>query len=453
MNRKKAFFSGYIIIWVLLIIYLRFSNQIISLGIPDEQLMKKVDIDEYTSTTIPIFYLEEPLEHIGGMYEYSYCAGWAFCETDFENSDKRISIVLKNVDNNLAFACEIIPYLRKDVYDTFKNIRNIYNGMVAINYKYSTLNLPNGIYEMLIYVKENEYDYGITSTDYYYKKTSTNFVRVDKEGNELVLSENGEILANEVVVSVENISEQGKWNIDNITKAEESLTISGWASYSSETNNNQEIYIAVNYIDGSVKYYTTQSVSRSDVATYFNDESYMKCGFKTTISDENINEVYSISLVAKVDEKYYPIVWDGKILDEQNIQEYLKTEKFDSVEVTLSQEEEEGIAFIDYASLDKGVITVRGWASYSDETNEEQKIYLGLISPDGSTVYYETENHERKDVAEKMGESYMGCGYNTEIRPDVLEDEYTISIVIQVGNNFYPINIRNSRVINCSVGE
>lgn len=315
--KKNKCWTIYVIMWFIMIIYLGISNHLACMAIPQEQVLRKVKINEYKSTTEPVICIDEILEYIGGTYEYVYCGGWAFCETDYSNENKTISVIFKRVESEVAYACVNIPQLRQDVYDTFKNTKRIYNGNTSVTCKFSTINLPNGTYEMLIYVYENEFDYGIASTGQYYKKSANSFVKVNAAGEEIDVNYTDETLSSESFISIENFFELGNWYIDEIELTEDLLSIAGWASYSEETNDEQKIYIAVTYIDGSTKYYSTQSQSRRDVADYFENNSYLYCGFASQIP-MGTSDVKALSLFVEVDGKYYPIALNAKIFDEKN---------------------------------------------------------------------------------------------------------------------------------------
>lgn len=294
-----------------MIIYLRFSNNLVGACISDDLYMKEVNLNDYSSTSTPVFCVEEPLEYIGGIYEYAYCAAWAFCETEFENTDKTIGIILKNVDEDSAYICECFPQYRVDVYNAFKSKKQIYNGMTYISCKFATFNLPYGVYEMFIYVVENEFDYGLISTGQYYQKTTNDFVSINMDAEISNTSE--DLLAEEVSVELEIFIEQDEnYHIDNILETDDRIVIQGWASYSEATNNYQKIYVGITYEDGKTKFFTTQKVNRADLATFFNNVSYAKCGFTTTIEKELDNKACFISLIAEIDERYYPIVFNCK---------------------------------------------------------------------------------------------------------------------------------------------
>lgn len=434
-TRRKGVLT-YVIIWALFLLYLFMSTKIVMLFVPESELLKTASNDVYYSTQKPIFAFDVKPEYCAGFYEYVYISAWAFCETEYDNSNKTTGIVLRNVDNDKSYIFETTPDKRLDVYNAYKTTKNIYNEKVSLDSKFSTLNLPYGIYELYVRVVENQMDFGTVSTGMYFEKQADNFIQVDKKGNEITYTSSGDVIAREAEIDLENYSAKGNWVIDSAKKTDSYMIITGWASYSPETNPEQDIICAVTFEDSSIKYYTTQKIIRSDVATHFGDESYSNCGFKTVIPLEDDKEMYSLSLIAEIDGKYYPIAFDAKIIQET-----------DSIELSLSEETEEGLAYIDKSSFGDGVVKVSGWASYSAETNADQKVYVGLTDSTGTTKYYAAKSSSRSDVAKAKGDSYLNCGYSAEIRLLNLETEYTVSIVIQVGDEFYPINIKNSRVI------
>lgn len=137
-------------------------NSIVSFFFPEDYKVRKIDFDDYRMVG-PAYYLMNDLEIVeGDLKESINCSGWVFAETEEPNDDKRGYLILKGRKNSyitseLAFKWSSIQY---DVPE-WKKIQGIYNDY---NVSFSTVSLPNDIYEIYIYVEENENAKGIADT-------------------------------------------------------------------------------------------------------------------------------------------------------------------------------------------------------------------------------------------------------------------------------------------------
>lgn len=167
MNKK------YILAMTAFIIYLLCANSIILSFFSDERLVR-VNFSEIQSNS-EVYYNMDSLEELGGLLERYYAQGWAYCETETDNTGKTISIILKNTSNDLCYKIDSVAGERADVYGVFRDEKKIYNEMNGLECQFSSINIKNGIYELYLYVKENDVNYGLTNTGYRYVKDRGGF--------------------------------------------------------------------------------------------------------------------------------------------------------------------------------------------------------------------------------------------------------------------------------------
>ena len=116
-------------------------------------------------------------EYMGGLFEKVYFQGWAYCETDKDNSQKKINLVFKSLKSDLAYITGGNAQFRNDVYGAFKDTKNIYNELNGVEIQFSTLPMKKGEYQLYINVIENNINYGIGDTGLVFIKDSKGFSR------------------------------------------------------------------------------------------------------------------------------------------------------------------------------------------------------------------------------------------------------------------------------------
>lgn len=174
MNKKTV----YVIALFLFAFYLIFANQII-LFFHKDMRTREVNLEDYNSNC-EVNYSIDTGEEIGGLLEKCYIQGWAFCETEQDNSEKEISLLFKSVDGNKCYAIDNKAQSRDDVYGVFREQKKIYSALNGLECQFSTINFKEGEYELFLYVWENESSYGLIETGMYYKKNKDKFTYLEK---------------------------------------------------------------------------------------------------------------------------------------------------------------------------------------------------------------------------------------------------------------------------------
>lgn len=175
MVNRKILYCGVLLVFI---IYLFKANDIILLFDHDDKVIK-LSFDEIISNTEAYVNVDN-CENMGGILEKVYFQGWAFCETTHDNSDKNILLVFKEADSDECYVIETMPQSRPDVYGVYRDSKAIWNDMTGIECQFSTIKIREGIYDFYVYVRENEYDYGLYDMQIQYIKSATGLTRVSE---------------------------------------------------------------------------------------------------------------------------------------------------------------------------------------------------------------------------------------------------------------------------------
>lgn len=101
IKKKKVI---YIAIWIIFILYLISANKIIA-SIKDNNVTEvSTRIDELKKDTVLHSIEVNFQEGIFGSFDY---IGWAFCETNFDNTNKEVWIILANDKKTYMYKNEL----------------------------------------------------------------------------------------------------------------------------------------------------------------------------------------------------------------------------------------------------------------------------------------------------------------------------------------------------------
>lgn len=165
MRNKKFVYLLFVVAFVLALLA---SNTVVSYFL-DTPSVTRVNLSDYRSGA-EVYYYFEKNEPLGGIFEKNYIQLWAFCETENDNSDKRIDLIFQDVSGDRAYAVSSPAQLRVDVYNAFSDSLNIYNSQNGAEYNFATFAMRNGQYRLYIAVIENETDCGIVDTGMLFMK-------------------------------------------------------------------------------------------------------------------------------------------------------------------------------------------------------------------------------------------------------------------------------------------
>lgn len=294
-HKNKILCGVLIIVWLIL-----FSNLTpIVLSLKSEDLsLSSVNLDKSGGK---VNYWIDSLTINDNLFREVYVWGWAFIDTEEDNTYKNVKLILasgenvyeKNMDlfikGGLAVALpnNIVPEYRTGVTTTF-----------------SPLGMENGDYALYIYVYENEDNVGIINTGRVFHKSYQSFFEIIG-GQKLSNSDFAGARANPAV----------KYYIDECSVSGGKVQINGWAYLENTESSKNQIFLQIMKPDGTVSYYSTQKVSRVDVAEHFKDDRYASSGFRVELPPDAIGTGENlISVIIGTENRAageYAFTWDG----------------------------------------------------------------------------------------------------------------------------------------------
>lgn len=155
----------YVILIVLLCLWVVFSNRIM-VEVHGGDIIYKYN-EKRSFDDIVVYSVDLP-EYIGGRFEEIYFSGWSFCETESDNSGKRVGIIIEDENKDNNYYCETIPGDRLDVKSTMETqgykIKGSNHGFA---FKFSAINIKNGKYRLYLYDVENDENSGLVDLNIY----------------------------------------------------------------------------------------------------------------------------------------------------------------------------------------------------------------------------------------------------------------------------------------------
>ncbi len=227
--------------------------------------------------------------------------GWAFVETTEDNTNKEISVVLHNNNNSYRTKCSLFP--KADLKNSFPNTK-IQSNMNAFSAIVNTAQMKDGIYDLYIYCRENETNYGISNVDY---GASSVGIQIEKTKGKLFSYQwKPEIQDPPLVVSQEGDLVEA---VDSMKIEGDRLNIWGWAFVPERDCQSQKVYLELTDEQGNIKQFTTQSAMRDGVVQEYGNDKYKNSGYRTSIPiDSILEEKYQIRVILENEGQ----VWSSK---------------------------------------------------------------------------------------------------------------------------------------------
>ena len=427
MNKTKKI--SYIIIWVVFIVLLLFSNTIVASFRKNNMERTHIKIEEFKKDQV--YYAVDEIDFKNDIFDSFIFKGWVYCETNKENNEKTASILLANDNQRYIKALNLSK--RTDVTQAFKEkykIRGSYHGIQGV---FSTVGVKNGIYNVYIYCRENNENYGLVDTGMKLKKDGKGISEYKWESTKTNISTHVEHL-------------KAKSNLDSAITAEGYLQINGWSFVDGFDTASQSVYIRLSNEDGTTATYSTQSLSRPDVGTAYKNDLYNNSGFKAVIPEaevpdgdikievlvENGGNIYLAS-------KIYSYSSDtSNEEDPSEVAESETTGKNISAEVEINPNNIMANSNLRYHfdTCDvKENLAINGWAYISDKNASDTSVYLAVTKPNGSYRVFNTKKVSRPDVAKHFNnELYAESGFNAIIPLDAIDSGDNIITVIAEHN-------------------
>lgn len=232
-----------------------------------------------------IYYVIDSKKYEGGMYEKFSISGWAFCETENNNSNRYSTLILRGDERTY----ELTPYSQSRT-DVRVNVRRqlerpdmIISTYVGFIRQFSFLNIKDGIYDLYLCCWENETNYGISYT----------FLQIIKEGDNIEIAPWSTGNQEKPVSATRD--EETLGFLDTVSVDDGMVTVSGWEFIQEMNTIDQSVYVEFTDSLGNSTQYPTKMTTRSDVANAYDDQRYAQSGYRTVFAeDEFKDDTYTV---------------------------------------------------------------------------------------------------------------------------------------------------------------
>ncbi len=263
--------SIYLVCVMLFVVYIISVNVLIEAHTTEIHFQKD-NLENYTSTT-DVYYSIGSLDIIQ-FNGQSYFDGWAFASNSHPNDDRNMKLILSSNEHTYSLQIDDM-YARQDVVNEYKN-EYFHTSDVGFRAIFYTFFIPDGIYDLYMYVWENETNYGIVKTKQQFEKKGKDFFEIDA-------TENTPITLTELPPS-DGVTEL--FSIDSILKNENTYNFYGWIANDNLDSSEQKITLVAESGDGEITQFELNQMERTDVAEFFNTDKYLHSGYSATISTE-----------------------------------------------------------------------------------------------------------------------------------------------------------------------
>lgn len=290
-SRKNIF----IILAILfsLFIICAFLNNIIALFLDKEMQLHKINFSDYDYDTHVFLYMN-PFEYYedDNLFETIRCTGWAFIPSLDDNADKHTFLILKGRKG--CYITSDCGGFYDDIHTTLKEWKNIPGSFNQFLANFSTINLPDDIYDIYIYIEANEKIKGISQTNYAFKKEGIHLYNYAPHCS---------ILTNFSIPETENSTVNG-WM--TVTCESEYVQVSGWATLDSISPEDTKYYVLFRGNNGSSVTVEAIKTCRTDVVHALNDPLYTESGYCCGIEIKELpDSAGTVSLIIQYQDKYY----------------------------------------------------------------------------------------------------------------------------------------------------
>jgi len=277
-QRKKKIFLIYIGMMAVFVLWLICSNSVI-VSISGAAKLKEVEFEKSLFKD-DIYYAIDTIEILHNFPECLDISGFAFAETEVDNSNKSVSIFLKGKDICYQAECNLFP--KNSIHKRFPH-NHILGRTVGFMADISTLGMKDGVYDLYVYCKENEENYGIANADY---GASNVGLRIEKRGTTLSYYPWEAEQRSELLIPSQGETAVGA--VDSASVEDDRLSVWGWAFAEGQDCAAQTVYLELTDEQGEVRQYTTKSAFRDGVVAEYKSTLYRNSGYRTSISLEDI---------------------------------------------------------------------------------------------------------------------------------------------------------------------
>lgn len=170
ISTKKTIFFLFVLGFL---IFLGSLNSL--MGTTQEQSLKEIQLPSLESNSPVHFYVS--LQYGEDLFQTVTNSSWdyAFCESDYPNPDKRVELIFHSQEVTYGVPCGVSTLEHKE--SNYPQIDQ-YNDFNGISTTFSTANMKNGVYQLYLYVYENQHNFGLVDTEMEYVKHYDSFSRL-----------------------------------------------------------------------------------------------------------------------------------------------------------------------------------------------------------------------------------------------------------------------------------
>lgn len=279
----------YAAIWFVFLLFLIFLNDIVLMN--ENYKIKRTSVSA-TDIRVDIAENLEELTEYNDIKEHIYLGGYAYINTELDNTNRFIELIFQSEDYTYSVNTELVK--RWDIHPKNKNSTD----MLGYQVGFSPVKMENGIYTLYVKVHENDSVEGVKMTDHRFIKDSTGLHEIyTKQADNSIL---------EQAAAYDENAYLGKIGEPFLKSPYVNrVFIKGWFVPQDGISFLDNVYIGIENEDGTSKVYETFSFQRIDVVQYFGKEQYIDSGFTAQVPWEELSNKATFKLIAEIDGKYY----------------------------------------------------------------------------------------------------------------------------------------------------
>jgi hypothetical protein len=303
---KKVFKKILLLVLLVCIIavYLNLTNIIVTLPVFKTTGML-IETSINNNNLLTEYYNFEASRQTDNLIKTVELSGWAFLATEKENSQKTIKIILKDIKNEKTYEVKTDVYPRPDVYNAYSEKVNLMGNSHGFKAFFSPLQLPDGLYHMLLYVQENTSTSGLIFTEQYFIKKDYLF-KLYQPSDSPEKSDQPSQQKEVNIANNANSSDKVEYYIDQAMTNNGYLDIMGWALIEGQNTSNIPVFLSVENNEKST-IYSTIKTWRADVGFKYKSELYTQSGFRAKVPIDGSSGETTITVIVgqnKADTSY-----------------------------------------------------------------------------------------------------------------------------------------------------
>jgi len=392
---------------ILILLWLVLSNTVIGAVINRNRRVSK--IEDVSALIKDMVFLADDIPYVTNLLfdEITY-DDYAFCETEEDNSNKEVHVLLRSENNIYMVDSDL--HSRADAINNFPN-RDVQGTNHGFSTGFSMLGFPGGVYQIGVYCKENDENYGVIWTKYFFKKDASGVSRYIPNANEKT----------DLPVSDQAVS---NYSMDHLKIIDGHLQIEGWAVQRGFESSQVAVYVELENLEGETAVFDTIPVMRPSVAELLGNDAYLWSGIISDINDPRFlkQEQLKMRFITEAGEETYITPRRVYVRDSDAAGSYAvegtdglapnANEKTDLIlrDKAVSNYQIESLEVVD------GHLQVEGWAMQRGFISSQVAAYVELENPRGQTAVFDTRPVARHDVAEFLGDNtYLWSGIVSDI--------------------------------------